>query len=78
MQQIAFCNLVTGDKTWVYIFESKLKCSNQIWATKNAMRLVVALKIRTVRKVLYIIFFDNKGPVVQMPVPKGRTVTGKY
>ena len=23
-------------------------------------------------------FFDNKGPVVQLPVPKGRTVTGTF
>jgi hypothetical protein len=29
-------------------------------------------------KVLYVIVFDNKGPVMQSPVPKGRTVTAKF
>ena len=28
-------NKVTGDETWVYYFEPKQKCSNQIWATKK-------------------------------------------
>ena len=27
---------------------------------------------------LYAIFFDLKGPVLQIPVPKGRSVTGEF
>ena len=27
---------------------------------------------------LYAIFFDSKGPVLQIPVPKGSSVTGKF
>ena len=27
---------------------------------------------------LYAIFFDSKGPVIQIPVPKGSSVTGKF
>ena len=27
---------------------------------------------------LYAIFFDSKGPVFQIPVPKGSSVTGKF
>lgn len=74
----AFDNFVTGDETWVYYFEPKRKCSNRIWATKNAKRPSIAKRQRTVKKVLYVIFFDNKGPVMQIPVPKGRTVTAKF
>ena len=29
------------------------------------------------KKVLYVIFLENKGPVMRIPVPKGRTVTAK-
>ena len=25
-----------------------------------------------------MLFFTNKGPAIQIPVPKGRTVTGKF
>ena len=27
---------------------------------------------------LYVIFFDSKGPVLQIPVPKGSSVSGKF
>ena len=27
---------------------------------------------------LYAIFFDSKGPVLQIPIPKGSSVTGKF
>jgi hypothetical protein len=46
----------------VYFFEPKRKCSNQILATKNGRRPSNAKRIRTVRKVKYVISFDNKGP----------------
>ena len=71
-------NIVTGDETWVYNFEPKRKVANQIWATKNARRPSIAKRIQTLKKVLYAIFFTNKGPAIQIPVPKGRTVTGKF
>ena len=68
-------NLETGNETFVCFFEPKRKCSNIVWATKNAVRPSIAKRQCTVKKVLYEIFFDNKGPVMQLPVPKGRTVT---
>ena len=74
----SFNNLETADKTWVYYFEPKRKCSYRVWATKIAVRLSIAKRQRMVKKELYVIFFDNKGPVMQLPVPKGRTVTGAF
>ena len=71
----AFDNIVTGDETWVYYFEPKRKVANRIWATKNARHPSIAKRIRTVRR--FCIFFTHKGPVFQIPVQKGRTVTGK-
>ena len=52
--------------------------SNRVWATKNAVRASIAKRQRTVKKALYVIFFDNKGPVMQLPVAKGRTVIGAF
>ena len=57
------------------IFEPKRKCSNRLWDTKNAVRPSIA-KRRSRKYCMY--FFDNKGPVKQLPVPKGRTVTGAF
>ena len=64
--------------TWVYYFEPKHKCPNRVWATKNAVCPSIAKRQGTVKKILYVIFFDNKGPVMQLPAPKGRTVTGAF
>ena len=74
----SFNNIVTGDETWVYFFEPKRKCSNRVWATKNAVGPSIAKRQPTVKKVLYVIFFDNKDPVMQLPVPKRRTVTKPF
>ena len=52
----AFDNIVTGDETWVYYFESKRKVANRLWANKNARCPSIVKQIRTVRKVLYAIF----------------------
>ena len=39
---------------------------------------VVMLRNGAVKKVLYVILFNYKGPIMQLPVPKGRTVTGAF
>ena len=62
----------------MYYFESKQKCSNIVWATKNAVHPSIAKRQHTVKKVFYVIFVDNKSTVVQLPVLKGRTVTGAF
>ena len=78
MHQNSFNNFITSDEILVYYFKPKRKCSNRVWATQNAVSPSIAKRQRTFKKVLYIVFFDNKGPVLQLPVPKGRTVTGAF
>ena len=68
----SFSNLVTGFETSVYYFEPKQKCSNRVWANKNALRPSIAKRQRMIKKVFY------KGPVMQLPVPKGRPDTGAF
>ena len=69
-----FDNLVTGDETWVYYFDPKRKSSNKIWASENAKRPSITKRLQTVKKVLYVIFFDDNGPVTQIPLSKRKTV----
>lgn len=73
-----FNTFVTGDETWVHFFEPQRKVSNKIWATKNAKRPCVAKRLQSAKKVMYAIFFTPSGPVVQVAVPKGRSVTGLF
>ena len=70
--------IVTGDETWIYHFQSDSKAKNMVWVSSEGDRPVIAHRCKTSNRMLYAIFFDSKGPVLQIPVPKSSSVTGKY
>lgn len=76
--QRQFANIVTGDETWVHYFEPVRKVGNKLWLTKHSRRPVVAKRTMSTKKVLYCIFFSCDGLAVQIPVQKGKSVTGRY
>ena len=69
--------IVTGDETWIYHFQPYSKAENKVWVSSEGDRPVIARCCKTSNRMLYAIFFDSKGPVLQIPVPKGSSVTGK-
>ena len=70
--------IVTGDETWIYHFQSDSKAKNKVWVSSEGDRPVIVRRCKTSNRVLYAMFFDSKGPVLQIPVPKGSSVTGKF
>ena len=70
--------IFTGDETWVYHFQPASKAKNKVWVSSEGDRPVIARRCKTSDRMLYAIFFDSKGPVFQIPVPKGSSVTGKF
>ena len=70
--------IVTSDETWVYHFQPDSKAKNKVWVSSEGDRPVIAGRCKTSNRMLYAIFFDSKGPVFQIPVPKGSSVTGKF
>ena len=70
--------LVTGDETWIFHFQPDSKAKNKVWVTSEGDRPVIARRCKTSNRMLYVVFFDSKGPVLQIPVPKGSSVTGKF
>ena len=70
--------IVTGDETWIYHFQSYFKAKNKVWVSSEGDRPVIAHRCKTSNRMLYVTFFDLKGPVLQIPVPKGSSVTGKF
>ena len=77
MMKKKFANGVTGDETSVHYFEPVRQISNKIWATKNSKRPVIAKRTLNAKKVLYAIF-SAEGLAIQVPVKKGKSITGKY
>ena len=70
--------IVTGDETWIYHFQPDSKAKNKVWVSSEGDRPVIAHHCKTSNCMLYAIFFDSKGTVLQIPVPKGSSVTGKF
>ena len=70
--------IVRGDETWIYHFQPDSKAKNKVWVSSEGDRPVIARRCKTSNRMLYAIFSDSKGPVFQIPVPKGGSVTGKF
>ena len=70
--------IVTGDETWIYHFQPNSKAKNKVSVSSEGDRPVIARRCKISNGMLYAIFFDSKGPVLQIPVPKGSSVTGKF
>lgn len=71
-------NLLTGDETWVHMFEPQRRADNKQWKRKDQARPCIAKRTISAKKMLYAIFFNSSGPVVQVPCPSGHTVTGRF
>ena len=69
--------IVTGDETWIYHFQPDSKAKNKVWVSSEGNRPVIVRRCKTSTRMLYAIFFDSKGPVLQIPVLKGSFVTEK-
>ena len=72
-------NLLTGDETWVHMFEPQRRADNKLqWKRKDQKRPCIAKRTMFKKKMLCAIFFNSSGPVVQVPCPSGHTVTGRF
>ena len=74
----SLCEIVTGDETWISFFEPEGKENNKVWIGENGARPQIALRSRSVKRVLYALLFDARGSVARIPVPEHKTVTGIY
>ena len=71
-------NLITSDETWVHMFEPQRRADNKQWKRKDPKRQCMAKRTVCSKKMLYAIFFNSSGPVVQVPCPSGHTVIGRF
>ena len=70
--------ILTGDETWIYHFQPDSKAKNKVWVSSEGYRPAITARCKTSNRMLYAIFFDSKGPVLHIPVPKGSSVSGKF
>ena len=67
-------NLLTGDETWVHMFEPQRRADNKQWKRKDQKRPCIAKRTISSKKMLYSIFFNSSGPVVQVAQIRLRVV----
>ena len=71
-------NLLTGDETWVHMFEPQTRAGNKQWKRKDQKRPCIAKRTISSKKMLHAIFFNSSGPVVQVSCPSVHTDTGPF
>ena len=71
-------NLLTGDETWVHMFEPQRRADNKQWKRKDQKRPCIAKRTISSKKMLYVIFLNSSRSVVQVPCPSSHTVTGRF
>ena len=59
-------------------FSYKEGLDNKQWKRKDKKRPCIAKRTISSKKMLYAIFFNSSGAVVQVPCPSGHTVTGRF
>ena len=60
------------------MYEPQRRADTKQWKRKDKKRPCIAKRIISSKKMLYAIFFNSSGPVVQVPCPSGHTVTGQF
>ena len=70
-------NLLTGDETWLHMFEPQGRADNKQWKREDEKHPCTAKRTISSKTMLYAIFFNSSRPVVQVPCPSGHTVTSR-
>ena len=74
-------NLLTGDETWVHMFEPQRRADNKQWKRKDKKTTMYCQENHNFEKDVVRIFFNSSGPVVQVPCLSGHTLarfTGRF
>ena len=62
----------------MHMFEPQRRADNKQWKQKDEKKRPVLPREPCSKKMLYAIFFNSSRPVVQLPCPSGRRVTGRF
>ena len=70
--------IITTDETWVHYYEPENKQMSMVWKNHNSPQPKKAKAIKSMGKVMCIVFLDIRGVVLVHMVKSGRTVNADY
>jgi histone-lysine N-methyltransferase SETMAR len=71
-------DIVTGDESWFYYYQTPSKQMNMVWISDDEPRPQVCRPSFRSRKRMFTIFLNSRGVVAVDVLPEGETITGKY
>jgi transposase len=72
------CNIITGDKTWIYWRQIHRKATNASWVGEGESLTTVVRRSKFEPKTLFSIFFKSNSPILIHAVNKGKTIDHNY
>jgi histone-lysine N-methyltransferase SETMAR len=69
--------LVTMDETWILLFNPETKSQSKQWKHSESPPPKKFRVGASAEKILYSMFWDQKGVILSYPIPKGMTITGE-
>ena len=70
--------IITKDKTWVHFYEPEDKRSSMVWKHSDSPPPKIAKTVKSMGKVMCIMFIDRRGMLLIHMVPEGKTVNANY
>lgn len=70
--------IITMDETWAHYFEPEGKKQSSIWKTPDTPPALKAKSVKSMGKIMFMVFMDNKGIILTHVVPPGQTVNADY
>jgi [histone H3]-lysine36 N-dimethyltransferase SETMAR len=71
-------DIATGDETWLYYYDPKLKRDSKEWVSKTGKRPVNVRAQKSAGKKMFALFFRRAGLVAKVMVPEGCTVNTRW
>ena len=70
--------IITTDETWVHYYEPEDKRMSMVWKNRDSPPPKKAKVVKSMGKVMCVVFMDSSGVILVHMVPSGRTVNAEY
>ena len=77
-EKLVLEKIITMDETWVHYYEPESKIQSSVWKTPGTPPPKKAKAVKSVGKVMYMVFMDRNGVILSHAVPHGTTVNSTY
>ena len=71
-------HVITTDETWLHYFELEGKLESSVWKTPGTLPPKKVKVVKSMGKIMYIMFMVRHGMLLTHAVPTGQTLNSAY